>query len=281
MCEIELIKNVLEVKNFELAKLILRKQNIKDLIYGEKKYRSKSNLEFIGLFEDRENFNFLINLLIKKGFEKAIKKELADRIENIIGFSNDKTFVKLFHLIPSISWFSRNFYALNCAVTNNNLLATKLLIALAKEHNINIKEIITGTSFCYSLSNNFGKQKRGWQILKLMDEEVGGIGEALVKAMLESSYYYENDKDVFRAIRVFKVRCISFSRSAITNSLYSKKLFFSIYRRIKPEERSQVFELRERNSLLNVFTDSVKINPDVAKFLMKQNLKALQQTRII
>ena len=77
MSDRNLIKNVLEIENFELAKVLLESLDRKQLLMGKQDYLCKDNLDAIGFFASRKNFNFLTNYFFKKSELKFLRKSLS------------------------------------------------------------------------------------------------------------------------------------------------------------------------------------------------------------
>lgn len=280
MSDRALIKNVLEIKNFELAKILLEKMSICDLLNSKRDYY-EDNLSSIGFFQSKENFNFLADFLFKKGYEKYLRKELrkSKYFCSIFRLSNKRNLVRITNNISKKYWFENGFSALEYAVSNNDMFAVKIIVYRLKKEAINLENIVINRDFFRALKTNFSQQKRNWKILKFLNEEIQGVGETLVKAILDDCFYPEVEKSVLQAVRVFKVENISLSYSGIRNSFKNKKFFFFLYKKMKQEDKNKIFEVNSHQPILNVLSDSGRVDIDVAKFLLKQNLKAINQIK--
>ncbi len=281
MSKRNLIKSVLEIENFELAKVLLENLDRKELLMGKQDYLFKDNLDAIGFFASRKNFNFLTNYFFRKSELKFLRKSLSKvkNLHHVVNLSSKQNFLKLINLIPKNLWLSDTCEPFKDAISSNNLFAVKYIVQIAKDKNLDLKEALLSNNFSYALRENFNKEKRNKQLLKFLDQETGVVGEALIRSFSDCLYYMDDSSVMFKIFRIFRIKEISFSYHTVRNCLHDKRLFFLLYRKTKPEEKSQFFAVRERSLLLELLSGSPMIHPDVSEFLLKHNVRIINENK--
>ncbi len=281
MSDRNLIKNVLEIENFELAKVLFESLDRKQLLMGKQDYLFKDNLDAIGFFASRKNFNFLTNYFVRKGELKFLRKSLGKikNLHHVVNLSSKQNFLKLINFIPKDLWLSDTCEPFKEAISSDNLFVVKYIMQIAKDKNLDLKELLLSNNFSYALRGNFNNKKSSKQLLKFLDQETGVVGEALVRS-LSDCLYYKNDSSVICGIfRTFKIKEISFSYYTVRNCLHDKRLFFLLYRKTKPEEKHQFFAANEHSLLFELLSRSPMIHPDVTRFLLKNNVRMINENK--
>ena len=276
-----LIKNVLEIENFELAKVLLENLDRKQLLEGKQDYLFKDNLDAIGFFASRKNFNFLTNYFFKKSELKFLRKNFSKikNLHHVVNLSSKQNLLKLINIIPKNLWVSGSYEPLREAISSNNLFAVKYIVQIAKDKNLDLKELLLSDNFSYALRENFNKEKSNKQLLKFLDQETGVVGEALVRSFSECLYHMKDSDVMFKIFKIFRIKEISFSYHAVRNCLHDKRLFFLLYRKTKSEERDQFFAANHRSMLFELLSRSPMIHPDVSKFLLKHNIRIINENK--
>ena len=165
------------------------------------------------------------------------------------------------------------------AISSDNLFVVKYIVQIAKDKNLDLKELLLSDNFSYALRENFNNKKNSKQLLKFLDQETGVVGEALVRALAERLHYMGDSSAMFRIFKIFKIKEISFSYYTVRNCLYDKRLFFLLYRKTKTEEKSLFFAANERSLLLELLSRSPMIHPDVTSFLLKHNIRIINENK--
>ncbi len=165
------------------------------------------------------------------------------------------------------------------AISSNNLFAVKYIVQIAKDKNLDLKELLLSNNFSYALKENFNKDKGNKQLLKFLDQETGVVGEALVRSFSDHLYHMKDSGVMFKIFKIFRIKEISFSYYTIRNCLHDKRLFFLLYRKTKPEEKSQFFAVNEHSLLLDLLNRSPLIHPDVTRFLLKNNVRIINENK--
>jgi hypothetical protein len=281
MSDRNLIKNVLEIENFELAKVLLESLDRKQLLMGKQDYLFKDNLDAIGFFSSRKNFNFLTNYFIRKSELKFLRKSFGKikNLHHVVNLSSKQNFLKLLKIIPKNLWVSGSYEPFKEAISSDNLFAVKYIVQIAKDKNLDLKELLISDNFSYALRENFNNKKNNKQLLKFLDQETGVVGEALVRSFADCLYHMKDRSVMFKIFKIFRIKEISFSYYTVRNCLHDKRLFFLLYRKTKPEERGQFFAANERSLLLELLSRSPMIHPDVTRFLLKNNIRIINENK--
>lgn len=281
MSDRNLIKNVLEIENFELAKVLLENLDRKQLLTGKQDYLFKDNLDAIGFFASRQNFNFLTNYFVRKGELKLLRKSLSKikNLHHVVNLSSKQNFLKLINFIPKDLWLSDTCEPFKEAISSDNLFVVKYIVQIAKDKNLDLKELLLSNNFSYALRANFNNKKSSKQLLKFLDQETGVVGEALVRSFSNHLYRMKNSGVMFKIFKIFRIKEISFSYYTVRNCLHDKRLFFLLYRKTKPEEKSQFFAANEHSLLLDLLSMSPMIHPDVSSFLLKHNIRIINENK--
>ena len=276
-----LIKNVLEIENFELARVLLDNLDRKQLLEGKQDYLFNDNLDAIGFFTSRKNFNFLINYFFKKSELKFLRKSFGKikNLSHVVNLSSKQNFLKLINFIPKNIWLSDTCEPFKEAISSDNLLVVKYIVQIAKDKNLDLKEFLLSNNFSYALKQNFNKEKGNKQLLKFLHQETGVVGEALIKFFSNHLCFMKDSSVMFKIFKIFRIKEISFSYYTVRNCLHDKRLFFLLYRKTKPEEKSQFFAANEQSLVLDLLNRSPMIHPDVSKFLLKHNIRIINENK--
>jgi hypothetical protein len=291
---LELIRALLKAENFKLAKFLLDNLDLSQLLLSREDYYYKSSyhnpFNEIGLFGSKESFNFLIDYFYQNQHQKIIKKILKNSLflDSIANLANQKNFTRLAKLVPNNWWMLNGFESLKNAITRNNLFVFNHLLKIAKAKNFYLSGLVKSHYFADALKINFCHQPQDLRILKLLNLETSNIGEVLISVFLNengnSRYinrnYSENLKaTIQKIVRIFKVKEINYLNHSLKEAVGDKQLFFYLFHKTKRSQRDNFFEVSEYNNLSRLLASLAnqqsKIDKDVARFLLKSNLKML------
>ena len=300
---LELIRASLKAENFKLSKFLLDNLDLNQLLLSCEahcyKYRYRSPFKDIGLFDNKENFNFLIDYFYQNQRQKIIKKIFGNSLflDELATLANQKNFTRLAKLVQDRWWMLNGFESLKNAIARNNLFVFSHLLKIAKAKDFHLCGLVKSHYFSDALKSNFCRQPQDLRILKLLNCETKNVGEVLISAFLDDSNNsgsrtgssgYSNGKysgnlkaTIQKIVRIFKIKEISYLNHSLKEAVCDKQLFFYLFHKTRKSERDSFFAVDEYSNLsrlLGTLTNyQAKIDKDVIKFLLQSNLKMLAQ----
>lgn len=266
-----LLQEAFKVKNLKLAKIIMDKSNLEYESFSNDHYYSFNVVSFLA---NKESFNFAISYLTKTKRLDILKRIFNDSsyVSEISKWSNARSFTIIRKYIKRNWFFLNRKYCLELALNNNNFFVVKELVKLAKEQNIDIGALLPPET----ITKLFNQKESNLRIIRFLSNEISLLGDNVLKKHmwnLSSSNKSDWLRSLKRILKFFKIKSIDLFYYDIDSSKECKECFFFLYK--KAQNRSVFFQTLYSSPMFRMLDRTDKIDKEVAKFLLKQNLKSI------
>jgi hypothetical protein len=284
-----LINDAFYVKNLKFAEILLNRIPFNFIFPEESQSIGNYNVS-IKWFTNRETFNFLFQRARKVRKVNQIRSAFRGNgnLAKICEYGNFSQFKFIAAKTPRNYWFLKNSWCLNNAITSNNYLIVKELIQIARSCKFNASCLIREQINIKEIYNWFFKPDSDLRSLKLIKKEFPEIDLEMpitreFSQSIISEYQYQlkeqnlvgKFKKIVRFFQINKFHLYDTER-LLQKLMFDRSLFFFVYRRIERYDLNYTGE-RCFLSITQLRDSDIKVDPEVAKFILRQNLKILSK----
>jgi|FLOH01.1.fsa_nt_gi hypothetical protein len=283
----DLINDAFDMKNFKFAEILLNRIPF-DVIFPEEHQQIGGYNVSIKWFINNETFNFLFQRARKARKINQLRSAFkgSGNLAKICTYGTFSQFKLIATKTPKNYWFLKNSWCLTNAIASDNYLIVKELIKIAKSCKFDASCLIREQININEIYSWFFKPNSDLRSLKLIKQEFPEIDLEMpitrqLSQSIISEYQYRNKEQnllgQFKKIaRFFQISKFNFcdTERLLQRLMFDRSLFFFVYRRVERYELGYTGE-RCFLSITQIRDSDVSIDPEVGKFILRQNLKIL------